>query len=1532
MLKLPIYALGTTLFRSFKLIKAPVSKVQYMNLLIDEPHLLSASYEINGQSYQVMIDTGATISCIPEHGKIAELSRSRIEKANLAIQLPNGNTEYVSKKIRSLIRPKGSKAKPLEAQLYVQDNISHIFGFHALLGLKHLKLFELSIDIKDGKIHIYHQGKLIGYESPALANIKASMKVIDNIAPNDVENSIRNILNAYKGVFSDLNAKPINGRPMRFLTTHQRPVFAKQRHYNIDEVLAMKEHVKSLLDKGIIEPSNSGYAAQSRIIPKKNGTGRLVVNYIPLNAVTYRDSYMLPHISDILGALQGKQYFTTMDCTQGFYQIEVDYRDRHKTAFSTPVGNFQFKRCPFGARNSCAVYQAEMNRIFNDGLYTRCVVYVDDILVFGRTREEHDENLEWVLKKCQEHNVKLKLEKCTFGKEEVQYLGFVISGRYIGPIPQRVDALKKSRPPRDKTELKSVIGKLNFYSRFIPNYSQQLEPLRNLLTKNKDYQWTNYHQEAFEKLIGQLDRSEKHLIAPNHTHKQIILRILHNSVEAILTDDNNQIIMRVSRLLTTSESNYGFPEKQLLALTFAVNKFRLFVTPDKLTVVVPDSGLKKILSLVKRPERVDNILLRMPCGFDSFDFRVDESLQLDLTNKRKDHVAEEIFYVDGSCKANGKPNCRASWAVCAEYDKNLEVSGLVEDHPSNQSAELSAAINACKIAKRKGLSEITIVTDSKYLYNAATEWTDKWKNNDWKDNKNKPVINTGLFKDLLKAKCGLEIEWIHVKGHSDNQGNIRADLLAKSLLDKKAAILSAMSSSSSRIQDDEEISSLKDEIYNGEHPNLKIIGDSVYYIDHKLPEGSQNRLYVPKASRHWLLNLAHDDETYGGHLGVKKTFRKLTRFWWPKLHRDVEAYVKSCDTCQKFKNPVGLPPGYLHSIPVSEAFENIHLDIVGPLKTSNEGHKYVITATDAFSKWAFAKPSQTVRTSEMISFIEENILSVHGKPKRFITDRGTQFTSKEWKDFIDKLGVEHKLTSAYHPQSNGIDERLNGTLMRILRAYVDKFQEKWDEHLKWSLYVYNTTVHESTGYSPYQLLHGLDSRSPLKPNAIPASNTADIQQTRDTLKADAAERIKQSQAIQKKYYDRRHQKQDLHIGQLVYIRVHAVPTYLSKKFFIKWDGPCVIIGFVGERDNPKAVTVLDWDNMLKKVVAIQDVKPVVDTYEKPEESIDKTQNGGSHTVVNSSDSWYFPPPCSYMQDEPDTNAEPTSEQPRSNGNLAQPSLPDPSNEISHQSLRENRQPQPSVDLNMSDQDENGLNIVEKTMSGPTTSSPRRVTINESVHTYFYPAEACTAKDDRGSSNLIDLSEQVEESESVAELTKSHAEATEAERNTSSETANEETQSEEQPSTGSGPANEEPSRNKEPEVAPNDKQEESATTPEISTYIEIDNPRKDPTYKPPAVVLKELDVSRLSNSAENLDKSSRGSLIPRYDLRAAKRPAPRIIGLNKRTKTNEPTVTQVEPSAGQPGSSSSEAAKETASQMQKRADNVTTRKRFDKRKQ
>lgn len=1161
-----------------------------MNINSEDPRLLIAKFEINDRIFSCIVDTGATTSFIPENGNVMRYNRLEIEPTNLNVQLGNNDYTHVNKKTELTYRPYKSTQQLTKSTFYICDAMNYILGHDALIGLKQLKMFEFDLLIRKGRVVIYHQNREIGSEQQCPVDANASIRIDDRFDNLKLDTHLIRMIRYYKSVFTDIDDRPIIGRPMRITTVHSRPIASKQRHYNPTEALQMKEHIENLLKKRIIEPSNSGYSATSRIIPKKSGAGRLVVNYIPLNNVTIRDSHCIPHITDIFGIIQGNTYFSTMDCSQGFYQIEVDNRDRHKTGFSTPLGNYQFRRCPFGARNSCAYFQSEMNRIFREGLLTRCIIYVDDILVFGRTKEEHDANLDWVLNKCMEFNVKLKLEKCNFAKTKVEYLGFTISGSTIEPVPARNDSLIMETCPSSKTGLKSIIGKLNFYARFIPGFSKQLEPLRELLRSNKDFQWRPIHQLSLDNLLQSLSQAKPQLLQPTYNDKIIELLVLDDSIESTLLTTKEELICRAGKFLSTSETNYSLTEKYLLALVLAINKFKIMMHPNHIKIRLPTKELEKVITMKNRTDRVDALLLKLPIGFDEFKFEVRG--EIPKVNKKKiiSHIPEEIYYVDGACKHNGKPECIASWAVCAEFDIKLERCGLVEENPSNQTAEVRAAIEACEIAKSKSQKEITIVTDSKYLHSAATNFIDKWSSNNWLDHKNKPVINTKLFQRLIDAKDGLQIEWVHVRAHAETPGNIRVDNLARSVLNKETEVLCALSDSvSDNLQDDEETKQLKRKIIREKLENYVIKDDKIYYIDTKLD--NMHRLYVSSSSRSHLMLLAHDDKIYGGHLGIKKTYRKLIKFWWPRMYQEVEDYVKSCDVCQRFKNPPGVPTGYLQSIPVSSILEHVHLDIMGPYRSTCRGHSYIITATDAFSKWAYAKPYQSVTSIDLIRFVEENILAVHGKPSVIITDRGRQFVSHQWNEFLTKYKLNHHMTTPYHPQANGIDERVNGTLSRILRNYVQEDQSDWDENLKWALFVYNTTVHDSTHYSPYQVIHGLDSRSPLKPNSKNGITQQQIDNIRGIIRDRAGGNNIKAQEKQTKYYNENHKESEFMIGQLVMVRRHAIPPEMSRKFVNKWDGPFIIIGFLSEQNYQRAVTCLDIGKQITRNVPFKDIKP-----------------------------------------------------------------------------------------------------------------------------------------------------------------------------------------------------------------------------------------------------------------------------------------------------------------------------------------------------
>lgn len=241
------------------------------------------------------------------------------------------------------------------------------------------------------------------------------------------------------------------------------------RRHAPKDIIEIEEQVTTMIENDIIESSISQFSSNCHLVPKKNGQRRLEINFIPLNRIAIKDHYPITQVSDLFNSLRGKRYYATLDCTEGFLQIHVAKENRHKLAFITPFGSYQYKRVPFGFTNSPAKFQRIMNNIFGHGLYKRCIVYIDDILVFGETQEELLVNLEWVFTKCREFNVKLKKSKCKFLETTVEFLGFSISFNSISPIPHKLDPIS-DKLPVNKTDVLSILGTLNYYSRFIPAY------------------------------------------------------------------------------------------------------------------------------------------------------------------------------------------------------------------------------------------------------------------------------------------------------------------------------------------------------------------------------------------------------------------------------------------------------------------------------------------------------------------------------------------------------------------------------------------------------------------------------------------------------------------------------------------------------------------------------------------------------------------------------------------------------------------------------------------------------------------------------------------------------------------------------------------------------------------------------------------------------------------------------------------------------------------------------------------------------
>ena len=358
------------------------------------------------------------------------------------------------------------------------------------------------------------------------------------------------------------------------------PIRQAPRRASYDQKKIIEQQVRDMLEQDIIKPSMSPWSSPVILVRKKDGSWRFCADYRKLNDVTIKDSYALPRIDDSLDSLSGAAYFSSLDLASGYWQIPVAEEDRQKTAFSTHMGLYEFQVMPFGLANAPATFQRAMQNTLRGCQWEICLVYLDDVLVFSRTFHEHLERLQIVFDRLRQANFTLKPSKCHFFKREVQYLGHVVSAEGITPDPKNVAAVQKIRFPRTLKEVRSFLGTVSYYRRFIRNFSSKAKPLLSMTEKNAKVKYTPEAFEAFSNLKAALTDSPV-LTYPNF-HLPFVLETDASGVGlgAVLTqkvDGKERPIAFGSRALNKAERNYSATRLEALAAVWATELFKPYV-------------------------------------------------------------------------------------------------------------------------------------------------------------------------------------------------------------------------------------------------------------------------------------------------------------------------------------------------------------------------------------------------------------------------------------------------------------------------------------------------------------------------------------------------------------------------------------------------------------------------------------------------------------------------------------------------------------------------------------------------------------------------------------------------------------------------------------------------------------------------------------------------------------------------------------------------------------------------------------------
>lgn len=355
----------------------------------------------------------------------------------------------------------------------------------------------------------------------------------------------------------------------------------KQKYRRVQGPLRheVEQELRRLEGQGVIEKSSSPWSSPLIAVRKKCGNLRICVDFRSLNDLTKKDSFPLPNLIDALSNLQAVKYFSTFDLMQGFHQIEMDEASKEYTAFSTGDSHWQWVRMPFGLSNSPASFMRLISMVLAGVPWSVAISYIDDVIVTGKTFEDHLSNCSRVLRKFEQHGLKIKPAKCSLFMREVTYLGHQVSSEGVRPSYRNVEAILQYPQPKTLRQVRRFIGMVNFFRRHIPNASALMKPLNELL-KKRSIQWTEACSDSFEKLKTILT-SPCILSYPDFSEgaPPLILTVDSSSTGAgaMLSqrkDDKENTLAFASTSFNNMEANYSATEKELAGIRWAVRHFR----------------------------------------------------------------------------------------------------------------------------------------------------------------------------------------------------------------------------------------------------------------------------------------------------------------------------------------------------------------------------------------------------------------------------------------------------------------------------------------------------------------------------------------------------------------------------------------------------------------------------------------------------------------------------------------------------------------------------------------------------------------------------------------------------------------------------------------------------------------------------------------------------------------------------------------------------------------------------------------------
>ena len=458
---------------------------------------------------------------------------------------------------------------------------------------------------------------------------------IEDIEPQE----IKKILCEYKDIFEE----PIELPPFRKHHDHKiqlkegsNPVNQRPYRYSIHQKNEIDKIVEDMLVSGTVQNSSSSYASPVVLVKKKDGSWRLCVDYRELNGMTVKDRFPIPLIEDLMDELGGLIIYFKIDLRAGYHQLRMNEADIHKTAFKTHSGHYEYLVMPFGLTNAPATFQGWMNAVFKKFLRNFVLIFFDDILVYSKSLEEHVVHLQLVFEAMRQNKLFAKWSKCEFAVQKVEYLGHFISGSGISTDPAKINAVKEWPTPNSLKQLRGFLSLAGYYRRFVQNFGTIASPL-HALTKKDSFLWSAEAQMAFDRLKEAMCNTP--VLALPLFDKTFVVETdaCGHGIGAVLMQEGHPVAY-ISRQLKGKQLNLSIYEKELLAVIFAVNKWRHYLLPEHFIIKTDQRSLKYLLEQRLNTPIQQQWLLKLL----EFDY------EIQYKHGKENLVADALSRVEGS--------------------------------------------------------------------------------------------------------------------------------------------------------------------------------------------------------------------------------------------------------------------------------------------------------------------------------------------------------------------------------------------------------------------------------------------------------------------------------------------------------------------------------------------------------------------------------------------------------------------------------------------------------------------------------------------------------------------------------------------------------------------------------------------------------------------------------------------------------------------------------------------------------------------